>query len=530
MGANDIARTATARGHPEPILGHSIVQASKIRRRSAPYALSCTCACHRVVTIRMPSLLRSILGLFWFHSTAFPLRACQRCCDGRCREQVPTLKVLYLLPPWLLHRAIYFVYLHAKSGPSMGLAIRTIVPINSNLLTSAASGHVDRVRYLFQTRQSTPNDIHTVSGETPLHFAIKYGQLDMCKVLIDAGADMYVEDHRGRAAIDVAWMEIMANCKDEKFLEELRTLFGDVDHFQLRRLGELHQAVCGFSERSVVEVINHSGATDVDAVDEEGKTALAWAVLRGDMQTVQLLLERGADPNICDSNGDSPLALCTHGREPLIMNSLVLAGAAFTGNLRNYNALHKAAFRQNNADFLRPLIRAFPGMIDSLSDSGETPLALATFRDNDVVACFLLDSGAQIDTVDDSGTTPIFDAVKYRSHRTLEMLIHKGARLEHRTGTGQSLLHHVAEWGDYQGVEILRRHASDMKIVDTGWRDSAGRTAMDVVERRASAPRGLVEGFRALISDLQKAGESSDDDDDEGVEDQDVFYDCRTFV
>jgi hypothetical protein len=32
-------------------------------------------------------------------------------------------------------------------------------------------------------------------------FAIKYGQLDMCKALIDAGADMYVEDHRGRSVI-----------------------------------------------------------------------------------------------------------------------------------------------------------------------------------------------------------------------------------------------------------------------------------------------------------------------------------------
>jgi hypothetical protein len=326
-------------------------------------------------------------------------------------------------------------------------------------------------------------------------------------------------------------MEIMANCKDEKFLEGLRTLFGDVDHFQLRRLGELHQAVCGFSKKSLVEVLNHSRANGVDDVDEEGKTALAWAVLRGDTQTVQLLLERGADPNISDSNGDSPLALCTHGREPLIMNSLVLAGATFTGNLRKYNPLHKAAFRQNNADFLRPLIRAFSGIVDSLSDSGETPLALATFRDNDTVACFLLDSGAQIDTVDDSGTTPIFDAVKYRSHRTLEMLIRKRARLEHRTGAGQSLLHHVAEWGDCQGVEILRRHASDMKVVDTGWRDSAGRTALDVVERRASAPKGFVEAFRALISDLQTADESpSDDDDKEEVDEKDVFYDCRTFV
>lgn len=48
---------------------------------------------------------------------------------------------------------------------------------------------------------------------------------------------------------------------------------------------------------------------DVNARDEMGGTALAWAVIRNNAPVVKQLLAAGADPNLADVNGVGPLAL-----------------------------------------------------------------------------------------------------------------------------------------------------------------------------------------------------------------------------
>ncbi len=57
---------------------------------------------------------------------------------------------------------------------------------------------------------------------------------------------------------------------------------------------------------SSIDALLAQGA-DIDAVDEEGKTALIWAATRGALQIVEVLLERGANTTIRDQNNKSAL-------------------------------------------------------------------------------------------------------------------------------------------------------------------------------------------------------------------------------
>ena len=50
---------------------------------------------------------------------------------------------------------------------------------------------------------------------------------------------------------------------------------------------------------------------DPDAQDHDGSTALIWACVHGRIDLVQLLLFRGADPNIFNCHGETSLIWAT---------------------------------------------------------------------------------------------------------------------------------------------------------------------------------------------------------------------------
>ena len=52
-----------------------------------------------------------------------------------------------------------------------------------------------------------------------------------------------------------------------------------------------------------------SQGVSVDAVDVEGRTALFFAAANGHLEIVELLLEKEADPNIANAQGEHRAAL-----------------------------------------------------------------------------------------------------------------------------------------------------------------------------------------------------------------------------
>lgn len=66
---------------------------------------------------------------------------------------------------------------------------------------------------------------------------------------------------------------------------------------------------------------------DINARDNQGRTALMLAILRGQSDAVNLLLSRGADANVADSDGITPLQAAFAGTQPGIAAALQRAGA-----------------------------------------------------------------------------------------------------------------------------------------------------------------------------------------------------------
>lgn len=101
---------------------------------------------------------------------------------------------------------------------------------------------------------------------------------------------------------------------------------------------------------------------DVNARDEMGATALAWATMRNNTAVVKLLLAAGADPNLADVDGVGPLGLAVANDNPEIVRLLLEKSA-------NPNAARA---------------------------SGETPLMTAARVGSAEIAGLLLAHGAQV--------------------------------------------------------------------------------------------------------------------------------------
>jgi ankyrin repeat protein len=72
-------------------------------------------------------------------------------------------------------------------------------------------------------------------------------------------------------------------------------------------VGALFDAVRNDDRAAVAALLN--GRTDVNAREEDGATALAWAAMRSNIEIATLLLNRGADPNLTNEQGIGPLYL-----------------------------------------------------------------------------------------------------------------------------------------------------------------------------------------------------------------------------
>ncbi len=121
---------------------------------------------------------------------------------------------------------------------------------------------------------------------------------------------------------------------------------------------------------AATNALNEPGSVVVNARDiSSGETALHIVTQRRDTLWIRFLTQHGANPNIADKNGITPLVL-----------------AANLGFIDGVEALIKAGAR-----------------VDVANNAGETPLISAVHRKDTALVRLLLSNGASPDRNDNSG-------------------------------------------------------------------------------------------------------------------------------
>ncbi len=197
----------------------------------------------------------------------------------------------------------------------------------------------------------------------------------------------------------------------------------------------LHGAV-RFGIKADVEAMLAKGA-DVNVRDENGWTPLhaLGEIVRGGHPSpgqidakgiAELLIAKGADINAKDKAGDTPLHAAARGGEKGVVELLLAKGA-------NVNARN---------------------------DSGQTALNVAG---NAGVAKWLLAKGADVNAKGNDGETPLFRAIAQKDKDFVALLLAQGADINVENKTGQTLQRKALLFSANEISEMLKNHALKQK-------------------------------------------------------------------
>ncbi len=182
------------------------------------------------------------------------------------------------------------------------------------------------------------------NGLTPLHLAIKLEKTKMVKHLLHPmNADPTKRDASGKSALVLAVSMFEMNAK-------------------------------------IIDLLLEHKKVNVDDVDEKGQTALHYAAC--DVSIFQKLLEKGANPNIFDKWGQSPL--------------------------------HVAA-KQSDGNEIMDLLLVHPKVkVDDVNEKGETALHAAAYESNVMAVKHLINKGANPNIFDKKDLAPLYVAARQR--------------------------------------------------------------------------------------------------------------------
>ncbi|MFD7293892.1 ankyrin repeat domain-containing protein [Streptomyces sp. NPDC059897] len=172
------------------------------------------------------------------------------------------------------------------------------------MLRAAGEGDTDAVRAALRAGADT--EVRDDEGRTPLLLAALDDHVAAAKALVAAGADPDAQDEQD----DSAWLVTGVTGS----VAMARALIpAEPDYSLVNRYGGTSLIPAGeHGHAAYVREVLRDTDMDVDHVNNLGWTALLEAIILGDggrdhQRVVELLLDGGADPELADRDGVTPL-------------------------------------------------------------------------------------------------------------------------------------------------------------------------------------------------------------------------------
>ena len=271
--------------------------------------------------------------------------------------------------------------------------------------------------------------------QQPLHVAMSYrGSYDVVAAKLAAGERVDQRDQYGRTPLYMA------------------ALSGDINLVQL--------------------LLNHGADPAKGARWKDGDTALHKAASGGHVDVIELLIEAGVNPNIRNTNRETPLhhaavfarpesvrSLLSLGADPLVLHR----GRGLFGIGKRPPILEIVT---RDSDKHLAMIKEFldAGIDPNISYDRSTPLNNAVMLGAGKVVELLLDRGADINAMNKRLTSPFLLAVRVGNIDMASLLIERGVDLTQYTSRGKKLVEAALE------VAIEQNNQKLINFLELHWK------------------------------------------------------------
>lgn len=202
---------------------------------------------------------------------------------------------------------------------------------------------------------------------------------------------------------------------------------------------------------------------NANTVLDESITPLIYAIQGGQTIICNFLIARGADVNFRPMYGPTPLIVAIKSQRPVLMDMLVNMGAKVNaGDEQGRTPIMHAMALDDTVSFHKLV-----GWGASLMQSdtlGMTPLMVAVIHNKPYFAEFILNQGISPDLPDRRGVTPFLVAVANENYPMMELLLAYGANINHISRKKHAALTIALEKQDEKLLQYLVDKGADVNL------------------------------------------------------------------
>lgn len=387
-------------------------------------------------------------------------------------------------------------------------------------------GHTGIVDFIINQKTSLRiKDIlaaQDISGATPLHEAVRYGRVDVARLLLKNGANVNAMDSIGKTPI----LLIIPLAAQAEMYPLLIQSHANVNQKDMYGDTVLHVATLANAPVNTLSLLLSNGAL-LNERNKEGVTPLALAISTQHPEQVRFFAQNGADIYAEDVEGNTPLAKALDSSDAQMLKTLIgkenIASTDSSGN----TALHIAISKDAPIEYIRYLIEAgsdvnarnkngdsalFITVQKNRKDAGDllleknadifatntqnnSPLRLALTRGGEVQDWLI--TSKTLNSTDGSGNTPLHYASEWHLNTAIVALIQKGAKVDAQNGNGESAVYSAVKGGD-DSPSTINVLVSNGLIIDS--KDKLGRDNLGNTPLHAAVKWNGFNNAKTLIS------------------------------
>jgi len=211
---------------------------------------------------------------------------------------------------------------------------------------------------------------------------------------------------------------------------------------------------------------------EIDTVEELFNcTALHYAVFHNRADVVKLLCEKGANLNIQNKHGFTPVLWAAEKNFTTLVKLLVKKGANLTiSDNQGFSILHKSIL-SSNLELVQFLLNSRKTGecefdINVSSDEGFTAIHQASLHGANKILKLLLANGATVDSLSRQKATPLHLAATKNNSKSAEILLLHGATVDLQDRSQRTPLHYACLFGHVKIIKLLLSFKASYEIKD----------------------------------------------------------------